>query len=91
MAPTQEHDQFDYSIDEQAKPQIDECAPVHQVSVPGPRRQTRRQPKVNGIACDNGNQILNPARALRSHSLGGGNPGITSLPASAGSKILGPC
>jgi hypothetical protein len=69
MAAAKEQNQFDDPVDEQAKPEIDECAPIHQAPVLGPWRQSGRQPKVDSIACENGNQIFNPARALRSHSL----------------------
>jgi hypothetical protein len=78
-----EQNQLDDPINKKAKPEIDECPPIHQTPVSGSGRKVGRQPKVDGIACDHGNQIFDPARTLRSHIVEGRSIENCIIPASS--------
>lgn len=63
----QERHQFDDSINEEAKPKVDKCAPIDQTVVPGGRREKRSRFKIENVAHNHRGQIFYPVVESNDH------------------------
>ncbi len=58
----EENEQLDEAVHEQAEPEVDHSPQIElETLVPRPRRQMRSHGKVEGLAENNGHQVLDPA------------------------------